>query len=625
MKILRKLLLTICAVVLGSSMAFASFYGEETTLKQEEDGYSWYDYRNEDFKYGAKNLQGEMIVPDIYNSVIYYPTMKAFKARKGEFEALYEPDGRCIINENQGFCKLHKFKRENNFYYYEVHKKIKKNEYYVGIYDAMGREIIPVSRGYCEVNCHFSHGVLEYTVRKRVKKNIKEGLCDMYGKEIVAPVYSEALYTETGAAVKDTYKDKWRDLGIFFPEYEGSDYQAEIEAYLGGVSTVRNGVFDLIVKANDCYKAKDYKNALELYKKAIAMGNIDACYSVGSIYNQGLGVKKDDAQALEWWEKGAQGGNEYCMYSMAVYYGYEKKPQDYKKAMEWYMKASAEDFSPAQFALGTMYRDGTGVTKDLPEARKWFELALGNGMADAKAEIDKINKVLNPPVAKAATPSKPKSAATAQSSAKASSQQASADKVVREWSQNTGFMQTDYKEYADGRLVSTSRSQCFACHGRAKCQLCGGGGVQYAYTGNRVCGLCFGSGQCSACQGKGVNIVVTVVKDGQAQGYSPNGVVRHAGSYYTEGDNKKSSSSSSSSSTSSKSSSATDGYVFKKDVQGYHHNGTEFYVVEIWRNASGDERARLRGYDELLFITTSEDSRWSHCTWNGQSVIYFTY
>ena len=69
---------------------------------------------------------------------------------------------------------------------------------------------------------------------------------------------------------------------------------------------------------------KWYRQAADLLKVPEAM------VSVGYLYLQGFGVK-----------------------------------QDYAQAMEWYRKAEAAGDVAAKVALGLMYRDGTGVTRNL--------------------------------------------------------------------------------------------------------------------------------------------------------------------------------------------------------------------------------------------------------------------
>jgi TPR repeat protein len=57
------------------------------------------------------------------------------------------------------------------------------------------------------------------------------------------------------------------------------------------------------------------------------------------------------------------------------------------KAVEWYLKAAAQNDSLAQFNLGRMYRSGYGVSKDDFQASKWYRLAAGQGLALAQYNL----------------------------------------------------------------------------------------------------------------------------------------------------------------------------------------------------------------------------------------------
>ena len=60
--------------------------------------------------------------------------------------------------------------------------------------------------------------------------------------------------------------------------------------------------------------------------------------------------------------------------------------RDYKKAVEWYLKAAEQDLAEAQLNLGVMYVLGQGVIEDNIEAYKWFLLAGMNGHDVFKAK-----------------------------------------------------------------------------------------------------------------------------------------------------------------------------------------------------------------------------------------------
>ena len=54
--------------------------------------------------------------------------------------------------------------------------------------------------------------------------------------------------------------------------------------------------------------AKDYKRALDLYRRAAAFGNNTAMHNVGAMYVSGRGVKRDYIEGLAWLMLGAENG-----------------------------------------------------------------------------------------------------------------------------------------------------------------------------------------------------------------------------------------------------------------------------------------------------------------------------
>lgn len=109
------------------------------------------------------------------------------------------------------------------------------------------------------------------------------------------------------------------------PTYQTSTYACENCKGTGAVTlkeTLPSGYFNAkaalefatgqteFEKATEEYKAEKYSKALKLYIKAAEKGNIQAMYSMGTLYHNGQGVKKDDTQALQWYNKAAALGSE---------------------------------------------------------------------------------------------------------------------------------------------------------------------------------------------------------------------------------------------------------------------------------------------------------------------------
>ena len=64
---------------------------------------------------------------------------------------------------------------------------------------------------------------------------------------------------------------------------------------------------------------------------------------------------------------------------------------NYKKAIEWYKKATEQGFKDASFNVGVMYEFGPqGVDQSDSMAMRWYAKAAAQGDVDAQARIDGI-------------------------------------------------------------------------------------------------------------------------------------------------------------------------------------------------------------------------------------------
>jgi hypothetical protein len=91
-------------------------------------------------------------------------------------------------------------------------------------------------------------------------------------------------------------------------------------------------------KAINAYKNKDYKTAFAEFKKDAEKGDAKAQYNLAVMYRDGLGVQKNRAET-----------------------------------MKWYQKAADQGHSLAQYNLGVSYDNGFGVPKNKTEAAKWYK------------------------------------------------------------------------------------------------------------------------------------------------------------------------------------------------------------------------------------------------------------
>jgi len=132
---------------------------------------------------------------------------------------------------------------------------------------------------------------------------------------------------------------------------------------------------------------KDEKKANKLYQRgsqSADTGNPFAQYCRALCYLEGIGVDKDETEAVKWLRKAAEQGNAPAQYHLGVCYSKgDGVPEDETEAVKWNLKSAVQGFPPAQSDIGARYERGDGVPRDREEAVKWYRLAAEQGFPPA--------------------------------------------------------------------------------------------------------------------------------------------------------------------------------------------------------------------------------------------------
>jgi len=100
---------------------------------------------------------------------------------------------------------------------------------------------------------------------------------------------------------------------------------------------------------------------------------------------------------VKWYRKAADQGNEWAQFNLGeMYEEGDGVPEDAAEAVKWYSKVADRDNQWAQHRLGKMFAKGEGVPKDDAEAYRWYLLAGAQGNRAARAETEKIERLLTP-------------------------------------------------------------------------------------------------------------------------------------------------------------------------------------------------------------------------------------
>jgi WD40 repeat protein/TPR repeat protein len=184
---------------------------------------------------------------------------------------------------------------------------------------------------------------------------------------------------------------------------------------------------DWLTEAKRYLDAKHYANALPLLQKAADASNADAMNNLGSLYEKGLGVTQDYAQARKWYQQAVEAGKAEAKEALSRLtsmvktmreYGsdYEHRtPPDYANARFWYQKAADAGDAKAKEALsrvasGTVAAEPQGAAvsgavetmlgyaksyehrspPDYAQARFWYQKAADVGNAAAKQALSRL-------------------------------------------------------------------------------------------------------------------------------------------------------------------------------------------------------------------------------------------
>jgi len=185
---------------------------------------------------------------------------------------------------------------------------------------------------------------------------------------------------------------------------------ALVIASLGGLPAPR--VHAATDAAQAAYDKGDYERALSLWQQRAAKNDPVAQFSIGVMYERGLGVAVDTAEAVRYYRTAAKAGFAAAQFNLGAAYesgrGLEKSlPQ----AAHWWRQAADQGFTRAQYNLGVLYYYGWGVDKDLKEAARLFELAAAAGdqgaarvLVGLRQELASAGNGAQAPAATAAAP-----------------------------------------------------------------------------------------------------------------------------------------------------------------------------------------------------------------------------
>lgn len=110
-------------------------------------------------------------------------------------------------------------------------------------------------------------------------------------------------------------------------------------------------------------------------------------FEVGKLYQYGRGVKQDYKKALEWYMKAAMQEEPRAQNNIGNLYDFGwGVPQDHAEAVKWYQKSADQRHAHAEYNLALHYEHGEGVPIDYRAALKWYQRAAADGQPNKDAD-----------------------------------------------------------------------------------------------------------------------------------------------------------------------------------------------------------------------------------------------
>jgi TPR repeat protein len=69
-------------------------------------------------------------------------------------------------------------------------------------------------------------------------------------------------------------------------------------------------------------------------------------------------------------------------------------PENYKQAMDWFLKAANNGSTDAMFRIGYMYQYGEGVTRNIHTVIEWYTKAANQENKSAQYHLDMFTKMV---------------------------------------------------------------------------------------------------------------------------------------------------------------------------------------------------------------------------------------
>ncbi len=211
------------------------------------------------------------------------------------------------------------------------------------------------------------------------------GYIDNTGREVVTQIYSDGFGMDFSNGIAQVeIASTGRKC---FIDKSGKEVLKESESSVG--KTVKPKETENFQNATRYYESKSYDEAFKKFKQEANGGDVASMKYLAIMYFNGLGISKDENNALIWAKKAVEYGDAGAMQLLGEFYA-NSSQKDITKSIEWNTKAAALGNIYSMNNLGNLYAAGEGVEKSFDKAISWFYKAAELGSAAARNSLGQI-------------------------------------------------------------------------------------------------------------------------------------------------------------------------------------------------------------------------------------------
>ena len=134
-------------------------------------------------------------------------------------------------------------------------------------------------------------------------------------------------------------------------------------------------------------------NANIWYLRAAEAGDVEAQFTIATMYHEGKDVERDPAVAAAWFEKAAINDHAPSQFQLGVLLCTgQGVPPDLTQGLAWYERAAKLGHRLAQYNLAVMLAKGQGCEPDQERAAFWLQEAAERGLVEAKRALGNVSQ-----------------------------------------------------------------------------------------------------------------------------------------------------------------------------------------------------------------------------------------